>query len=102
MKVLLQTKILGKGKKPIQAQAGEDLILKEALLLALILPNPNAQGTSPEEALKTRKIFDKIDEAEEEVDLKSEEIVKLKKLVAERLAEIVAGRVIQLLEPDED
>lgn len=99
MKVDLGNVITGMGQKPLEDKEGI-LTLKRALLLALIQANPSAKGTTPEEAIKTRKLFDKIDRAEGEVDFKSEEIVKLKSLVAERLSELVSGAVILALEPE--
>ena len=100
MIVDLQKVITGIAKKPVEDSEGP-LNLKRALLLALITPNPDSKGAKPEEALKTRRLFDKIDVAEASVDLKSEEVVKLKEVLAARLSELIAGAAIELLEPPE-
>lgn len=99
MNINMNKKITGIKKEVIKN--GElDLTIKDAVLMALVIPNPDRNGSTPEESLKTRKLFDKIDESVEYVDLKSEEIVKLKEIVAKRLSEIVAGSVILALEPE--
>lgn len=95
---LLQT-ITGINKQPIKDQDG-DLNLKRALLIALIQPNPESRGASPEDAIKVRKLFDKIDSCEGEIELKSEEVVFLKKIAARSLSEIVAGAICLALEPE--
>lgn len=101
MKINLLTEITGIGKKPIDHE-GVILTVKTSLLMALVLPNPDKNGSTPDDAVKTRRLFDLIDRAETEVDLKSDDIVKLKNLVAGRLSEFVAGAVIQHLEPDSE
>lgn len=99
MKIDLNKSITGVKKEPIKDKDGE-LTLKRALLLALIQPNPDPRGVTPDEAIRVRKLFDRIDEAEQEIELKSEEVVKLKNLVARGLSEVVAGAVIMALEPE--
>lgn len=96
--VNLNQVITGINKEPIKDKDGE-LTLKRALLLAMIIPNPSPQGVSPQEAIRTRKLFDRIDACEGELDLKSEDIVLLKTMLARGLSEIVAGSAIMLLEP---
>jgi hypothetical protein len=97
MNVSLKKEITGIKKEVIRHE-GDPLTVKKALLMALILPNPDAKGTTAEDALKTRKLFDRLDEAEDEISLSAEEIVKLKEIVAKRLSELVAGSVILALE----
>jgi hypothetical protein len=100
MKVQLKKVITGIRNEPIKHGGGE-LTVKEALLLALTLPNPDSKGSTADEAVKTRKLFNRLDAAEDEIELKSDDVVKLKDLLAKRLSEVVAGAVILELEPEE-
>jgi hypothetical protein len=99
MLVNLTQPITGMNKKPIEDKDGV-LTLKHAILLALIQPNPEQRGTQPAEAIKLRRLFDKIDAAEKEVELQAEEIVKLKEIASARLSELISGSICLLIDPE--
>lgn len=98
MKIDLTQIITGIGGKPMPDGDG-DMTLKKGLLFALMGMDPNQKTASVEEALQLRRLFDKLDRAEYDIELKSDEVVQLKKVVASRLTPFIAGSVIDLLEP---
>lgn len=98
MKIDLTQIITGIGGKPM-ADGDTDMTLKKGLLFALMGMDPNQKTASVDEALQLRRLFDRIDRTEDMIDLKSEEVVTLKKTVASRLTPFVAGSIIDLLEP---
>lgn len=99
MKVDISKSILGKGKEPVKNGDGSISTVKSNLLLALTSP-AQSQGVSVEDAVLVRKLFNRIDEADGEVEFKSHEIVKLKELAAKYLIQYIAGAVILELEPE--
>lgn len=99
MKVDLTKIITQMGGKPFK-NGEEDMTLKHGILLALMAADPNQKTVSPEDALSLRRLFDKLDRSDDLVDLKSDEMVKIKQVVASRLSPFVAGSVIDLLEPE--
>jgi hypothetical protein len=98
LKIQLNTPITGAKRTPVETSDGP-LTLRQAMLIALAAANPDARGTTPEEAVKTRQLFDRIDAAESEMEISPEEATKLKLRLAARLSELVAGQAILLLEP---
>lgn len=102
MKINLSVAITGIGGKPFKNN-GEDMTVKQAILLALAAPSTKQTGSNPEEVAKIWRLFRKIDPSVDEVDLKSDEIVLIKKMVSERLAsEVVAGFVVCHIEPEKE
>lgn len=100
MKVDLNKIILGQKKEPLKyLDSGLPMTVKSSLLLGLSAPRQD-QGVSVSDAVMIRKLFNRIDAAESEVEFKSEEIVKLKELCAKNLLAYVAGAVILELEPE--
>lgn len=99
MLVDLTKPITGMNQQPIKDKDGV-LTLRHAILLALIQPNPDQKGTIPADAIKMRKLFDKIDQAEKEVDLKVEEIVKIKEIACSRLSELISGSICLAIDPE--
>lgn len=99
MLIDLSQPITGMNKEPIKDKDGS-LTLKHSILLALIQPNPEQRGTSPAEAVKVRKLFDKVDRAEKEVELSADEIVKIKEIACARLSELISGSICLLLDPE--
>ena len=97
MKIDLTKQVTGKNKEAIKDSQGSTFTIRECLLVSLM--NPSLSGSSVEEAILIRRLFDRIDQAEKEVELKAEEIVKIKDLCAKGLVPIVAGFVILELDP---
>lgn len=104
MKIHLDTIMTGIEGKPL-TNGGAPLDLKMALLISLMgteEPQPQ-RDRSIESALKSRRLFQKIDTAKDAVlELKSDEILFLKKAAAETLKQFLAGAVILALEPEDE
>lgn len=99
MLVDLSKPITGINKQAIKDKE-EVLTLKSAILLALIQPNPDRVGVQPSEAIKFRKLFDKVDSAEKEVELSASEVVKIKEVACARLSELISGAICLAIEPE--
>lgn len=99
MTVDISKPILGQKSEPIKDKDGITSTVKSNLLLALSSP-AQSHGESVESAVMIRRLFNRIDASEKEVEFKSEEIVKLKELSAKYLLGFVAGAVILELEPE--
>lgn len=102
MQINLSVLVPGIDGKPIK-MGNEDATVKKAILLSLAAPSTKQSGSNPDDVVKIWRLFRKIDSTETEVDLKSDEIVLIKKIVSERLAsEVIAGFVICHIEPEKD
>lgn len=75
-----------------------DLTVREVLVNSLLAEFPG-EKIDGEEKLKRYKLAIKIQEAKAEVDLSSEEIVKVKELVGKGWTPLISGQVWELIEP---
>lgn len=99
MEIDLKKLVTGPKKEAFKDQDGKDLNVKSGILLAMV--SYREQNLSPEDCLKQQKIFDKVDEAEDKVDLKSDELVRLKNILSKSvLSPLMAGKIINLIEPE--
>lgn len=76
----------------------KDLILKKVLLDMCGANNPQEQLNGEEKIIRY-KIGLKVANSEGEVDLSSEDIVKLKSLLKQYASTVVCGRALDILEP---
>lgn len=75
------------------------LTLRVVCTEALMLNNPQAMVTG-EEKFKRYQLATKINLADDEVELKAEDIAKLKTLIGESYGTLVVGRAYDLLDPE--
>lgn len=94
--------------RPVKNSEKDDdfLTLKQALLLALSRGDKQGSGLTVSETIKRTDLAQKIQKAEGELELKAEDIAKLKELLAGLIQTIgfnpiVSGLVMKILDPAE-
>lgn len=71
--------------------------LKEVICIGLLHESPKKQLTA-EEKLKRYRLWTKVNEAKEEVDLKTEELLMIKDCIFETQPILIAGQCEELIE----
>lgn len=100
MKLLLTTPIVDLNGKVLNNDLGEPFKLRGILINALLAAFQDEQNLSGEDKLYRWKLANKINDSVE-LEVKAEDIVLLKKLVAKAYAPIISGQVWEILEPSE-
>lgn len=83
--------------KPLKDEEGKEITVRSTLCNALLASFPDEQNTSGPEKLKRWKLAQAI-YVQDEIELKAEEIVLLKSLVAKAFAPIVCGQLLEILD----
>ena len=96
----LTVPVKGINKEPLKDKDGTLVTLKKMVLLGFMQPDPAGRGSTPQDAVKHRKLMNKIDEAQDKVELSVEEVVRVKEIVCARLTDAISGELCLLMDPE--
>lgn len=95
MKIKINTALIGANNEELKGEKGRTLTIKDVCVNSLLIPQ---QADNEKTKWEKYEIYRKIKDSQDEVELKTEELLVLKKAIGATQPTLIMGQVWEMIE----